>query len=809
MKIFRFILSVIVTVTMIWCLERPWGSIPALGPLFDPVKGFIAAAEPHNDAFHMDINSRDVQAPVEVYFDDRLVPHIFAQNEEDLYFAQGYVTASLRLWQMEMTAFASAGRVSEKLGPAFLEYDRLQRRLGMLSSAENARDAMPADDPTMRAVEAYGRGVNAYIQTLEYKDLPVEYKLMGFQPEEWSTLNTFLLLKYMSNTLTGYDDDAAFSNILNMIGSDDFNILYPERYYDEDPIIPAGTVFQKDTIMRMDSLVAMSSNITKPNNLIRSGNEQSGIGSNNWALSASKTNTGYPILANDPHLPLNLPSLWMEIQLHAPGLNVYGVSLPGSPCVIIGFNEKVAWGVTNAGRDVRDWYRIQKSAESPDSYVYEGAHRPFTIRREPILIKGQETYMDTITSTHHGPMVFNGFSSKYDSWADLAMKWSAHEPSNELRTFYLLNKASNYADYRDAIRTFTCPSQNFVFAAVDGDIAITEAGKFSVKWAGQGRTILDGSKKSHEWGTVIPWNENPYVLNPERGFVSSANQHPTDSTYPYYYTGFDFEHFRNRRINDQLSKLTKAGITDMQRLQQDNFNLIAAESLPAMLSVAQQQALPAAQEWLNKLSEWDYMNIPESSVPTVFQVWWDQYNRLLWDEFNDTSNINLVPPKPQVTISTFDLPETYRYFDNKHTTAVETRSDIILMALDSAVAVLEKMTGSTTDESAWYLFKGTSIMHLAQLAPFSHKNISVGGNKNIVNATSAKNGPSWRMIVALGKKVEAYAIYPGGQSGNPGSVHYDDFIDDWAAGKYYRLQFFLNTEEAKKLSKNTYTFNPI
>lgn len=810
MKLFRFILSLSITITMIWCLERPWGSIPALGPLFDPVKGFMASAESSDATFQLEIESDQIKEQIDVIFDDRLVPHIFAKNEEDLYFAQGYVTASLRLWQMEMTAFASAGRVSEKLGPAFLEYDRMQRRLGMLSSAEAARSAMDANDPTMRAVEAYGRGVNAYIKTLDYKDYPVEYKLMGFEPEEWTTLNTFLLLKYMSNTLTGFDDDAAFSNILNMIGSDDFNILYPERYYDEDPIIPVGTVFHTDTVDKRDSTVESTSVTTGPNAWIQSGIEHAGIGSNNWALSGSKTKSGYPILSNDPHLPLNLPSLWLEIQLNIPDMNVYGVSLPGSPCVIIGFNEKVAWGVTNAGRDVRDWYQIQSSNDQPNVYIYEGSAKSFSVREEQILVKGLPAFIDTITSTHHGPMVFKGFTDQYKSWEDLAMKWSAHEPSNELRTFYLLNKASNFDDYRDAISTFACPSQNFVFAAVDGDIAITEAGKFALKWPGQGRTILDGTKKNDEWGAVIPWYENPFVLNPDRGFVSSANQHPTDSTYPYYYTGFDFEHFRNRRINDLLSDLNKAGIEDMQRIQLDNYNLIAAESLPIMLTVAKRVELNENTKiWLDRLSAWDYMNIPDSPAPTFFQLWWDEYNHLLWDEFNDTSNINLVLPKPQVTISAFELAEDYRYFDINNTPEVETRSDVILQALDSALSAIDKLNTGESNQTAWYLYKGTSIMHLAQLAPFSHENIAVGGNRNIVNATSAKNGPSWRMIVALGKEVEAYAIYPGGQSGNPGSIHYDDFIDDWAAGKYYRIKFFKNIDSAKKSSNNSFIFIPI
>ena len=795
---FHFLIpAALVTLAGFW-LHAGHGSLPATGPLFDPVKGFMAQAEGTRPPVPDQIDLDGTDGPVHIYYDERLVPHIFAESEQDLYFAQGYVTAGLRLWQMEMTSLASSGRLSEKLGERFISYDRFQRRIGMVENARHAMASLPDDDPSKLAIQAYARGVNAWISGLSYKDYPLEYKLMGFEPSEWTELNTYLLLQYMSNTLTGYDDDAAFTNLKQVLGKDLYDLMYPERWAISDPIIPAGTSWSNPGPSAPDNPVSSAEiSLYEEMPFQRSGEDQSGIGSNNWALSGSMTNTGKPILCNDPHLPLNLPSLWFEVQLVAPGMNVYGVSLPGSPCVIIGFNESVAWGVTNAGWDVRDWYRITTSPEHPGKYAYEGGWEDLLMRVETIHVKGGEDVLDTVWSSHHGPMVYLDLDSAHQSWNDLAMHWSAAEGGGELRTFYQLNKAGNAEDYRKALEWFACPAQNIVFASDQDDIAITVTGKLPLKYQGQGRNILDGSKASDDWKGFIGFADNPWILNPDRGFVSSANQHPTDTLYPYYYTGFDFEYFRNHRINELLRSLDQAGVDDMMAIQQDVYNSNAAEALPVMLqSVSKDDLTKADGFWLDKLKDWDYMNDPESELPTLFEIWWKTFSNLLWDEVADRDNIDLTMPKPPVTIAALQWPDDMPIFDNRSTPETETRTIILQHALQKAVAEMDSLEALGNDATAWYKYKGTTVLHMAQLLPFSRPDVFVGGNRGIVNATTHTNGPSWRMIVSLGDTPSAKAVYPGGQSGNPGSRYYDNFIDDWAAGKYYDLQYFRSAEEA-------------
>ncbi len=797
MKILRFILPGLIAFALIYCMNRPFGAIPATGPLFDPINGFMANAPAEGKGNARSISLLGVGSTVEVYFNERLVPHIFADNDHDLYYAQGYVTASLRLWQMEMTSFAAAGRVSEKLGGDFLEYDRLQRRMGMYAIAKATWESLDKEDPVVQSIIAYADGVNAYIAELNPRNMPLEYKLMGFEPEEWEPIKSILLMMYMSKTLSGYDDDAAYSNILNMIGEADFNRLYPDRYEGTDPIIPSGTPYNFVPEMIGSFLGAAPTPEYTYGNM--EAHRNTGVGSNNWAVNAEKSQSGNPILCNDPHLPLNLPSLWFEVQLSTPEHAVYGASLPGSPCVIIGFNNDIAWGVTNAGWDVRDWYSLDINDNM--EYKFEGAYIPLLRRLDTIHIKGGNMYIDTIYASHHGPLVYHNYGQSYEGWGQLAMHWAAAAPSLELRTFYELNRSRNYTDYRNALSTFTCPAQNIVFASKSNDVAISIAGQFPLRYSGQGKTLMDGSLAANDWNGYIPQEQNPHVINPERGFVSSANQHPTDSTYPYYYMGFDFEHFRNRRINDQLNAKDRWSISDMQQLQQDNFNMIAAESLPFLLKTMK----GTSSEWLDALAAWDHYNTAESNTPTFFQIWWDTYSDNLWDEFSAADNINLVPPKHAVTIQAFNWEEDYTYFDLVSTPQKETRSDVVRKSFERAVSIIDSLDDIDEEAIQWYRYKGTSIMHLANLEPFSRMNIQIGGNKHIVNATSSRNGPSWRMIVELSEPVNALGVYPGGQSGHPGSRHYDDFIDDWASGQYYSLQFFKDRATAEAGTSNHLT----
>ena len=368
-----------------------------------------------------------------------------------------------------------------------------------------------------------------------------------------------ICLKLMSETLAGGSDQFAMTNNLKRFGAKDVNDLFPDYPFHEDPIIPVGTKwnFKPLPIPKPSAdFIAQMTDTIKPKERVP------GIGSNNWVIAGSKSASGYPILANDPHLNLTFPSIWYQLQMSSPTVNVYGVSLPGAPCVVIGYNQKISWGVTNVDADVLDWYQVRFKDNSKNEYWYNNKWNKINKRIEVINIRGQKPVYDTVIYTHHGPVVYDNAAQKpKDSDENIpvgdALRWIAHDESDEFMTFYLLNRGKNYDDYRKALTYFTAPAQNFIFASNDKDIAITPNGKIPLKFKDQGKFIMDGSDPANDWHGWIPYDQNPTVKNPPRGFVSSANQSSTDQTYPYY-INWRFELYdRGKRINDLLTAMQK------------------------------------------------------------------------------------------------------------------------------------------------------------------------------------------------------------------------------------------------------------
>ena len=572
-----------------------------------------------------------------------------------------------------------------------------------------------------------------------------------------------------------------------------FDTLFPERYPEQSPIIPVETPPDYEALpqppsptdYRADSLLTFAQDNNKPSPL---------AGSNNWAIAGRKSITGSPILASDPHLGLNLPSIWYEIQLNMPGSNAYGVSIPGSPCVIIGFNDSIAWGQTNAGRDVLDYYRITYKDDTRQEYAFEGGWHTLEQRIETFNLKGGGVYRDTVQYTHFGPIRYDHrFGNQEDP---LAMRWVAYEAANELLTFIKLNRARNYDEYVASLKTYACPAQNYVFASRSGDIAIWQQGKFVNRWPEQGKFILDANRPEHHWQSFIPAEHNPHVKNPIRGFVSSANQHPVSEAYPYYYSG-GFEDFRNRRLNQLLSENDSLTIDDMKRIQLDTYGLLAAEALPIMLSNLETASLTGQElNAFNALKSWDYYYDTESTAPSIFEAWFDTLYEKIWRDDLNAAGFDLPNPDESTTISILKNHPEFSFYDDLNTPEKEDRKKLINQTFRGAVAKLQRFSDSPADWK-WVDYKNSQIRHLIREKAFSHEGIPNGGNRHILNAHSRYHGPSWRMIVSLGNEIEAYGIYPGGQSGHPGSAHYDEFIDMWAAGQYFPLWFMTGKEDAR------------
>jgi penicillin amidase len=525
-------------------------------------------------------------------------------------------------------------------------------------------------------------------------------------------------------------------------------------------------------------------------------------GSNNWAVSGKKTLSGRPILCNDPHLSTNMPSIWYQMQIHTPTYNVCGVSFPGAPFVVIGFNDSCAWGITNSERDVRDYYSIKFKDETRQEYWFNGRWQPVTAQRvDTISILGAAPLYDTVVSTVFGPVLFDptftGFSD-ISTTRSYAVRWKPADSSDELLTFHYLQSAHNYDAYQHAIRTFKAPGQNFAFADKAGVIAMWQMGQFPAKWKGQGQFVMPGEDSSYMWQESIPndWNPNMKLDSGEgRGFVSSANQEPTDSTYPYWVSG-NFPIYRGLTINRKLSAMNSITAADMMEMQTDNFDVFAEMAQPILLQHLNVAKLNDDEKTvLTRFRVWKFRNDPNEEGPTIFYLWWNHLDRDIFDDEFSKSSLRLLRPSQSTLLEALIRDTSWSFIDDVNTKDVkETLEQVVTEAFRQMIPDLAR--AGQEGRLPWAKFKDTWARHLLRLPALSRTHLEIGGGTNCINAAKQFHGPSWRMIVELTDKTEAYGIYPGGQSGNPGSRYYDTFIDKWAAGKYLPV-WIMGTDDQK------------
>lgn len=767
-----------------------------LGSFLSVQEGVWQNAEPVDINFNGDFKFSGLKGKVDVYLDERLVPHVFAEEENDAYFVQGFLHAKFRLWQMEFQTHAAAGRISEIIGDKAVSYDRNQRRMGMVFAAENALAAMQKDAQTISAVDAYTAGINEYISKLSYSDLPLEYKLLGYQPEKWTNLKSALFTKQMTQTLAGYDRDFEFTNALKLLGEDNFNILYPSLPDSLYPVIAKGTPYTSPSIALNPPSTADSLYFNRRDTAqyVEDGTlpykPNPSNGSNNWAVSGTKTKSGKPILSNDPHLGLTLPSIWFEIQIKTPAFNSYGVSFPGLPGVVIGFNDSIAFGFTNAGRDVKDYHEIQFQDAKKEAYWFDSAWKKTTRRIEKINIKHAPAFEDTVAYTVFGPVVYDqSFKTSLTNEKAYALRWVAHDSSNILKMWMLLNRAHNYNDYLAAINHFNVPGQNMIFSSKSGDIALWQQGNFPMRWKDQGLFVMPGTDSSYMWKGYIPKEENPHSLNPVEGFVSSANQRAADSTYPYFIPG-SYEVYRAIAINKALASMNNITVKDMQSLQNNNYNVFAEDARPILLKYIIQDGLTVNEKkYLSIIEDWNLSNEPGEMGATCFTAWWDSLHAVVFDDDLSVGETQLIKPEKFVLLEALERDSAFAFVDNINTPEKEDIFQQVTTAFKRAAVKLSQL--DKEDKLIWAKYKNTTVYHLLKTnaMAFAREGLMNGGGNGIINATQHDHGPSWRMVVEMTSPVNAYGVYPGGQSGNPGSKYYDNFIADWTKGQYYKLWF--------------------
>ncbi|MGB8192544.1 MAG: penicillin acylase family protein, partial [Chitinophagaceae bacterium] len=598
------------------------------------------------------------------------------------------------------------------------------------------------------------------------------------------------------------------SNAKSIFSKTDFDLIYPTIQDSVDPIVPKGTVFEAAGLKvspprQVDSLYYA----WKDTASITSTKPDPDNGSNNWAVSGSKTKSGRPILCNDPHLSLNLPSLWFEMQIHTPQFNAYGASFPGSPCIIIGFNDSCAWGFTNGMRDVRDYYEIQFQDDTRNAYRFNNEWKKTDWRVEVVKTKGRADLNDSVAYTLFGPVMYdasftgNGLATGNGQYA---VRWKAHDPSNELKFFYSLNHIKNYSEFYNAIQNMKTPGQNCLFASKADSIAIWTQGAWPAKWYRQGDFIMPGIDSSFMWQGTIDEKETPHMVQPERGFVSSANQLPVDNTYPYYLGG-SYPPYRGLIINRYLKSMSDIDPAAMQKLQTENYNVFAEMARPVLLKNIDEASLNTDEKkYLDIFKSWNLRNDPAEKGITVFSNWFDSLETSVWrDEIRQTK-LPMKWPDESTLLEGMLRDSLFKFIDNIHTPDTERLPQVVTDAFRKCVPALKEI--ELNDRLEWAKFKASGVRHLLRLAPFSRLRLPVGGGTHIINATKDYHGPSWRMIVHLTDETEAYAVYPGGQSGNPGSKFYDSFIDTWADGKYYRLWIMKETDSGDKRVRGKMSF---
>ncbi|MGB4958445.1 MAG: penicillin acylase family protein, partial [Saprospiraceae bacterium] len=461
-----FIITVLLILFLNGDFQLSKSPLPPLGKFLNPFGG-AWTSDNQEEKTNLTLRMQGLKDKVEIIYDDRRVAHIYAQNMPDALFAQGYVEAQNRLFQMEFLAMAASGNLSSIIGDKTLEIDLEKRRRGMEYAAENAVKGW-ANAEDYNEAHRYMDGINAYIGSLSPDDYPLEFKLFDFKPTVWTPLKSALIFKQMSLTLAGRDYDVANTNLINHLGVEDYTYLYPERQSIETPVIPTEQPYLFDTLYGR----AQSAEVYYKNKILKANFEHrnKGAGSNSWAVAGSKTSTGKPIFCNDPHLSLGLPSIWFEVHIHTPEFNAYGVSFPGFPGIMIGFNEHIAWGETNVGQDVEDMFAIQWTNPEKTKYMLDGKEEEVSIRVEKVKVKGGKTVTDTVKYTYFGPV----YHTSDDGRQDLAMRWLCHDQQDvaEYNVFIDAMRCKSYDDYKKATATYSSPAQNFGFASKSGDIAL-------------------------------------------------------------------------------------------------------------------------------------------------------------------------------------------------------------------------------------------------------------------------------------------------------------------------------------------------
>ncbi len=738
-----------------------------------------------------------LRAPVEVIRDRWGVPHIYAKNEHDLFMAQGFVQAQDRLWQMEVNRRMAAGRLSEILGSQTIEVDKLLRIFGFLRAAR--QEIASYDAFSMAILNAFAEGVNAYIKSKQ-NFLPLEFKLLKVKPDPWRPEDSIAWAKVMAFFGSkNWQEEIVRSMLVKKVGMAKTRDLLDRIAPWAPPTVPAGLSDMGQWPIKMKTITAAIPTL--------------GGASNNWAVHGSRTDTGLPLLANDMHLPLNIPSTWYEIHLVGGKLDIIGLSLPGVPLVVAGHNRQIAWGITFAYTDIQDVFFERLDPERKGYYLYKNQWSQAAIIDEKIKVKGQaEPIAHSIWLTRHGPIISPQSLKDQDLEYAISLKWSADQPGDMISSVYQLNCASNWQEFKIASQHWAEPAINLVYADKSGNIGYVLASRIPIRAQGHGRGPFEGWTGSNEWAGFVAPDQKPFMLNPTNGLIATANHQVVDERFPYYLAEDYATGYRAARIMEVLEQKQKISITDIQKLQGDLKCLPADRFILALDQIRVQDA--EAQTLLKHLRAWNQVLSPDSIGGAIYVV---LYYKLIENTFQDELGsmsemffgVGLTPIEPlnrfvqhsRIILLSLMSDRHSFWFDNIETPDKENFQNILEQSLVETAQFLKNNLGPTPADWRWGHLHQVEIKHLlGQVKPldrlFNLGPYAGSGHFATVRQSAAIPGMdfkhngwtvSHRHIYDLQNWDQSLGTIVPGQSGMIGSPHYADQMKLWLDVKHHPL----------------------
>lgn len=721
-----------------------------------------------------------LEEPVKVTRDEEGVPHIEAASDADLYRAQGYVQAQDRLFQMDLARRQASGRLSEVVGEAALSTDQFFLTFSLRDAAEMSYEGY--SEEAKQVLEWYAEGVNDFITyAKEDNKLSYEFTLLGYEPEEWTPVDSLTIGKYMAYDLGGNWSTLAIRHWalqnLNEEQARELFITYPE-------VSPAILEANLNSSVQVGAKFPLDV-MPHPFN-----------GSNNWVVSGDKTESGEPLLADDPHLGLSTPSIWYQMHLQSPEQNVSGVIFAGIPGIILGHNEQVAWGVTNVGPDVQDLYIEKPNPENPHEFLYDGEWEEARVLTYDIGVKDQDSVPFEVVYTRHGPVISSVLYEETDPEAVFSMQWTALEPTQELQAILEMNKAENWEQFEQALEQFHAPAQNFVFAEKDGTIAYKANGRFPLRKQGDGQLPVPGDSSEYGWDGYVPYDELPTSVNPEEGFIATANNQVIGEDYPYHITDFWAQSYRYERIAEVLAKEDQLTVEDMMNLQMDQHNLQARRFIEQM--VAGLEGTETGQEYedlLADLRDWKQVDGKDQYEPLIFNKWIRKLPDVLFEEELPEDIYDMMPGKANITDQFLQL-----YADGETSVWVEEYGGVERWLENSFLEMMEEMKekhGNDYTEWKWGEEHVLTFNHpLGGASPIlanllNPDPVPIGGSSVTPQAAAyndegeVTHGASWRFVADLSDLTSAYHIVGPGQSGHIKSEWFHSQVMDWADGTYH------------------------